>query len=545
MGRHSSGQGMGWTLPVAVLAVVAAVAAVLVAARQDSTVDRVQGAAGTSACSRVVNVTTATSFAPVLRSLAPALEQGDDCVRVRLSVADGRGAADTVAAGTADAWIPDDAAWGGMAPTGLLAEEGVVDAGAVVATSPIYMVTDQATAGRVRAAGQSWWGLAQLATTPAGVKLAVRDPAGSGDGMVAAGDLAEAVWLQRDMDVSAMVMASAVKHTRTVMADGVALPRASGEVGLVPEYALLRSPEVGPRVLLTGRDNTAMLRFSWWPTAAAAGRPERLTALRRVLAELRSPRGLRALEAAKLRPADGSGPPSGSPAGLPDTSAPPFPVLKPHHVDHVFATWYARDRLTDIHVVIDVSGSMGENAPGTRTPLISLVRQGLRGVGDLLPDDARVGLWTFGSRLDGPRDYRRLIPIDRMMPPHRAAVRRASDKLAAERTGTGLYDTILAAYTAAVHSYRPGVLNQVIVFTDGRNEDDPGSISPEQLRSGLLAARREDRPVELSVIAFGSRPEAGVVKAAIEPIDGYLDAIKSADEVAAVFVHVTAGGPHD
>ncbi len=57
----------------------------------------------------------------------------------------------------------------------------------------------------------------------------------------------------------------------------------------------------------------------------------------------------------------------------------------------------------------------------------------------------------------------------------------AVGRLRARTAGTGLHDTILAAYLAARDQYRAGVPNHVVVFTDGRNESDPGSLTLEQL----------------------------------------------------------------
>ena len=86
-----------------------------------------------------------------------------------------------------------------------------------------------------------------------------------------------------------------------------------------------------------------------------------------------------------------------------------LPVLGGHHVDHVFATWYSKDRRTDALIVVDVSGSMAKPAPGSTTPLIGLVREGVRSLGGMLPNDARLGLWEFGSRLQGTSDHRELL----------------------------------------------------------------------------------------------------------------------------------------
>ena len=539
MGRHRTGGRTGRALWVGVAAavVVASTAAGAVVLRGDD--DPPAGAPAllaASTCDRTLKVVTAASFAPVLAAVQPALAAGKDCVALDTVVVDGRAAADRVAEREADVWIPDDASWAGGARPGLLADEGRAGAGTVLATSPIYMVADRATAARVTAAGGTWLGLAGLVTEPRGVRLAVRDPNGSGDGMVAAGSLGEAVWQDRGMDASSAVLSAALRQTRTVPGAGPALPR-PGEVGLVPEHALAAAIPAGATVL-AGKDQTALLRYAWLPTAAAVDTPERAAALDRLLAALKAAGP--AYGSARLRRPDGP-PPA---AGLPALTGAPLEVLGPHHVDHVFAAWYVQDRRSSILLAVDVSGSMAEPAPGTTTPLIDLVRQGCLAVGRLLPDQSSLGLWAFGSRLDPPRDHRVLLPTAPLSEGQRAGLTGAVGKLTAQRTGTGLYDTVLAAYKSATAAYRPGVGNQVVVFTDGRNEDDVETITVEQLSAQLKAVADPARRVEVTIVAFGELPEVEVLQKALEPVGGYVSNVRTPEQVAAAFLHAAASGVH-
>ena len=71
--------------------------------------------------------------------------------------------------------------------------------------------------------------------------------------------------------------------------------------------------------------------------------------------------------------------------------------------------------------------------------------------------------------------------------------------------GTGLYDTTLAAVRALRADYDANAINTVVLLTDGRNED-PGSISLNQLLHTLQRERDPSRP--LSVIAVGVGPDA-------------------------------------
>jgi hypothetical protein len=266
--------------------------------------------------------------------------------------------------------------------------------------------------------------------------------------------------------------------------------------------------------------------------------------LERVLGVITGPEANDALAAAGLRRPDG-GPPPGIVTALPPRSAPPFDVLGAHSVDHVFATWFPEDRRSDLLVVIDVSGSMAGAAEGSGRPLIDLVREGVLVLSELLPDDSELALWEFGSLLDPPRDYRTLLTRGPLDATQRQGLANAAGALAATDTGTGLYDTILAAYVTARDGYRPDTPNHVVVFTDGKNEDDPGSISAAQLREGIVAATDPQRPVQLTVITFGPEPEAQILETALEPVDGYVDPLDTGDQVRAVFIHLAAGGVHN
>jgi hypothetical protein len=244
------------------------------------------------------------------------------------------------------------------------------------------------------------------------------------------------------------------------------------------------------------------------------------------------------LRAADGRPVDQAGDP------FPAVDAPAFDVLGTHKIDHVFATWYTVERTSDVLVVIDVSGSMAAPAPGSDTPLIDLVRQGVLGLAELLPDDSELSLWQFGAQLDPPRDYVELLPRAGLDARHREALSDSANEMVTTETGTGLYDTTLAAYLNARESYRPGIPSHVIVFTDGRNEDRPGSITIEQLAADLVDATDPARPVQLTIITFGDDTDAELLESALDETGAYIAHITNAEQVHAVFIHQAAGGRH-
>jgi FMN phosphatase YigB (HAD superfamily) len=103
---------------------------------------------------------------------------------------------------------------------------------------------------------------------------------------------------------------------------------------------------------------------------------------------------------------------------------------------------------------------------------------------------------------------------------------------------------VLAAYRSAQAAYREGTPSHAVVFTDGRNEADNPTLSLDQLRDALKAAADPRRPVNLAVITFGAEPDAEALQKALQPVQGYVDRLTTADEVGAAFIHLAAGGLH-
>jgi hypothetical protein len=552
MGRHRVSRHLhiGWLVPLLAIVLVGGGTAVakLSASRDASPPPPARPAA----CPDRLTVVAASSFVPVLTALAPSLADGPNCAVLDVAAADGRAAAAEVARRNADVWIPDDAAWGGTQGMAELAAAPAAGAGTVLATSPFYLVADADTARRVTAEGGGWLTLNTLLSRPGEqppVTLALPDPAGSGDGMLAAGAVGEAVWIANGMDASAESLLKAMAVTRTVTGVEPALPRSPGEVGVLAEHALLPmlragGPAAGYRVLAP-TDHTALLRYSWFPTAAAVTDPATAGPLGRLLDSLTSDTATPALAAAGLRRPGATGPPGDPVPQLPPVTAPPYDVLLPHHVDHVFTTWYPADRRNDVLVAVDVSGSMNARAPGSDRRLIDVVKDGFADMGRVLPDDSQLGLWEFGVKLSPTSDHQVLLPSSALTPAHRDELGAAVSRLRARTAGTGLHDTILAAYLAARDQYREGVPDHVVVFTDGRNESDPGSLTLEQLTQRLVEAQDPARPVRLTVVAFGNQPDVPPLKQALLPVKGYVGQVTTAEGVTRAFMHTAAGGLHD
>jgi hypothetical protein len=80
-----------------------------------------------------------------------------------------------------------------------------------------------------------------------------------------------------------------------------------------------------------------------------------------------------------------------------------------------------------------------------------------------------------------------------------------------------------------------------MVVTDGRNQDDANSISLAKLTKALKVATKPKRPVAITISAVGDKPDADALVSAVGPLGGRVVRVDSADELGALFVHVSAG----
>lgn len=177
--------------------------------------------------------------------------------------------------------------------------------------------------------------------------------------------------------------------------------------------------------------------------------------------------------------------------------------------------WTVLQRPNNTLLVLDTSGSMNDPVPGTKQTRLQLVqRAAITGAG-LLNNQTTVGLWAFSTKLTPTADYRELIQPGLAGEavggvPRRQAIAGAVQGLRATG-GTGLYDTIFAAYQRMQAAWQPNAQNVLVVMTDGKNEDDEG-LTLAQLTDKLRAAARADRPLPVIGIAVGPQADANTLQ---------------------------------
>jgi von Willebrand factor type A domain/Bacterial extracellular solute-binding protein len=171
-------------------------------------------------------------------------------------------------------------------------------------------------------------------------------------------------------------------------------------------------------------------------------------------------------------------------------------------------SWDTLSLATRILVLVDVSGTMNQLVPAAGKSRIQVtVAAAAQGLG-MFSDATEMGLWEFSAQLRGTQDWRELVPTGPMAQPvgdvpRRGALAKALTQIVARPQNTGLYDSILAAYRSQRAGYKPGKVNSVLVFTDGKNNDPAGGISLDGLLAQLKQLGNPAQPIPVFIVAFG------------------------------------------
>jgi Ca-activated chloride channel family protein len=178
----------------------------------------------------------------------------------------------------------------------------------------------------------------------------------------------------------------------------------------------------------------------------------------------------------------------------------------------VIDQWAQLRKGARVLLVIDVSGSMGDDAGNGDTKLDLAKKAAIDALGQFNDDDL-VGLriFTTNASPDPPRDYRDLVDIGPAAA-QREAMRTKIDALT-PREGTPLYTVAKASYEQLKQSFDPSRINAVVLLTDGQN-DDPNNNDLEGLLAALRAGSEglSTSPVRLFTIAYGRSASLGVLK---------------------------------
>ena len=178
----------------------------------------------------------------------------------------------------------------------------------------------------------------------------------------------------------------------------------------------------------------------------------------------------------------------------------------------VIGSWIAITMPGRALTVFDTSGSMEDKVPTANGASRAEVTKGAARLGlGLFSDKWSVGVWKFSTNEDGTKPYKQLVPISSLST-SRPVLQASINELNPTKTGgTGLYDTILAAYTHVKKGWSKGKINSVILFTDGKNDYDEG-IQREQFLTELKKQLDPTQPIRVILIGIGTEVSQSELK---------------------------------
>ncbi|KOU59879.1 von Willebrand factor [Streptomyces sp. MMG1533] len=474
-------------------------------------------------------------LAPALTAAAQRARDDDltsdgRCVAVEVTARDAYKVTDTLLAGDktdVQVWVPDSDLW--VQRLRVASEAPEVSPVGEVASTPVG-VAMVPTAAKSLGWPKKTYDLIELAGAAQrddSLKLGAADPARSATGLLALTRLNTAAAAAEGGDTQAAAMMKTLSQ-RTSDSDGQVLdtlPRNSSgtEQGNPKRNQALILTEQAAFGYNSSADSGGSLDFFYpedgsprldYPyTLVDQGlTTDQSRAAIRFMTYLRQPEQLRLLERHGFRTSDDEVPKE-LVAGAGGSAAQPYaePAAKPASqvaLQEALGMWTITVQSARITTVVDASSSMSETVPGTDRSRMDVTKTSLlQALATFTPED-EIGLWDFSTKLDGDKDYRVLVPTERLG--DRAGTGTQRDRLAAAFSSltpvpngaTGLYDTTLAAYKAATSSYVKGKFNALVVLTDGVNQD-PGSISRADLVIRLEKLTDPERRVPLIMIAVG------------------------------------------
>lgn len=498
-------------LPVSALLGVAALALVLVVVGTFVWRARTASEAGDCTSGTPTQLVASADIAPALQAATAEMTSEGRCTALEVVAEDSAHVVDRVAADPAavpDLWVPDSPVWrqrltdAGVATTALRKS---------VASTPVVLVGGPATSSP-----DTWY--AALASGQVRMQDPLRETAAA---MALAAPRAERDTSGVSLDeVRARVVPVAQQYgesSPTAAEVLYGITPTSKDLVAITEQRYLAEVERDPDLAAVPPRSGAV--FQHYPLVVPDGAD---ASVREAAAELLDfldrPQGTAVLAEHGFRAPDGAP----LDRGVGTVSALALPKASELAAD--LRVWEVLTVPSSMLTVLDVSGSMDfETGDGTR---MELAAEAARTALAVFGDNSRIGLWAFSIDQGGEGvDHRELAALQRLDAfadggTQRDAVLAGIEEAAGLTTGgTGLYDTTLAAYREAVEQYDADYFNSVVLFTDGAN-DDPGSISLEELVAELEEAADPERPVRIIAVGISEDADLDALRQIAEATDG-------------------------
>ncbi|MBL1321069.1 MAG: VWA domain-containing protein [Methylophaga sp.] len=186
------------------------------------------------------------------------------------------------------------------------------------------------------------------------------------------------------------------------------------------------------------------------------------------------------------------------------------------------------DTVSDIRVLIDVSGSMKQNDPNNlRAPALRLI------VG-LMPENVVAGAWTFGEHVNV------VVPHRKVNESWKLKAQQQSNKIHSRSLFTDM-EQVLNKTTADQQNDNTKIQRNVILLSDGLVDISSDSELNQQSRQRILdelIPRLKQANIAIHSIALSDTADHELLRAMSLATDGWYEQVDNADALQRVFLHL-------
>lgn len=173
---------------------------------------------------------------------------------------------------------------------------------------------------------------------------------------------------------------------------------------------------------------------------------------------------------------------------------------------------------TDVRLLVDISGSMKQTDPhNLRTPALELMV-------NLLPSEARAGVWSFGQQVN------MLVPFAQVDQAWREQARQNAGKI----NSVGLFTNIGAALEKATAIAPSGGTASLVLLTDGKVDIDKNASRNEKERERILSELLPElkrKGFIIHTIALSGDADTELLQQLSRTTDGVYSVAESAEEL--------------
>ena len=188
-------------------------------------------------------------------------------------------------------------------------------------------------------------------------------------------------------------------------------------------------------------------------------------------------------------------------------------VPSPPVLVRILDLWAQQRKTAKVMLVIDVSGSMGDQADDRGYTKLDLAKQAAIQALSQFKGEDLVSLRIFSTEISprAPTDYLDLVGFGTVASQREVIANRIQNLVPTK--GTPLYTVSQASYENLRDNYEADKINAVVLLTDGKNED-PRNESPDRLLNTLRAGSEgaASRPVRIFPIAYGQDADLAILK---------------------------------